>query len=197
MNRRQWIFLGAALLVSAAMAYFLQDTIRAFLFVPVSYIWYGVTLMYQSVAQIVFWFALVVVVTLMAFGSLYGRFRPRGREAEETLPKQGPIGTVARQISRNDEGVYYKWLIANRLGNLARSILQQRSGLELTPGTGFRGQDWDPPADVEAYLESGLTRTFADFPRQRRFARPPETPFDTDLDQVVAYLESQMENHRE
>jgi hypothetical protein len=50
---------------------------------------------------------------------------------------------------------------------------------------------------VGAYLESGLTRTFADFPRQRRFSRLPDTPFDIDLNQVISYLESQLENHRD
>ncbi|MBN1454460.1 MAG: hypothetical protein JW963_25810 [Anaerolineales bacterium] len=198
MNRRQLVLLGVSFLVAAAMAYYLQDIVRSVLFVPVSYLWWGVNILYQSVAQLVYWVLLVVGVTLMAFGSLYGKDRDKELIEEESNPSLGPLEATARQISRTGkEGVYYKWLIANRMGRLARSILSLRNGQADAPNNPLKGRDWNPPDEVAAYLESGLTRTFADFPRQRRFSRPLETPFDLDLNQVIAYLESQMENHRD
>lgn len=197
MKRRRLILLGAFFLVAAAMAYFLQDLIRSALFVPVSYLWWGFNIMYRSVAQLVYWVLVVVGIALMAFGSLYGNERGRELVEEERSSLQGPLETTAMQISRTGKGVYYKWLIANRMGKLARSILTLRDGQPSAQNNTLAGQDWNPPAEVGAYLESGLTRTFADFPRQRRFSRPPETPFDIDLDQVIAYLESQMENQRD
>ena len=51
---QRWV-LGITLLVSAAMAYFLQDAFLAVLIVPLSYIWYLLTLLYLSVAQTVVW----------------------------------------------------------------------------------------------------------------------------------------------
>jgi hypothetical protein len=197
MKRRRLILLGAFFLVAAGMAYFLQDLIQSALFVPLSYLWWGFNLMYKSVAQLVYWVLLVVGVALMAFGSLYGKERGRELVEEETTPLRGPLESTARQISRTGKGMYYKWLIANRMGKLARSILSLRNGQASAPNRPLVGRDWNPPAEVEAYLESGLTRTFADFPRQRRFSRPSETPFDIDLNQVITYLESQMEKHRD
>lgn len=197
MKRRRLILLGIFFLVAAAMAYFLQDLIRSALLVPVSYLWWGFNLIYKSVAQLVYWVLLVVGVALMAFGSLYGNERARERVEEENTSLKGPLETTANQISRTGKGVYYKWLIANRMGKLARSILSLRDGQFNVQNNSLTGQDWNPPAEVEAYLESGLTRTFADFPRQRRFSRPTETPFDIDLDRVISYLESQMENQRD
>jgi hypothetical protein len=197
-KRRRTILLGAFFLIAAAMAYYLQDIVRSALFVPVSYLWWGINIMYQSVAQLIYWILLVVGVALMAFGSLYGKGRSKELVEETADVRQGPLETTARQFSRtSSKGVYYKWLIANRMGRLARSILSLRNGQAEAPNSQLAGRDWNPPDEVGAYLESGLTRTFADFPRQKLFARPSETPFDIDLNQVLAYLESQMENHRD
>jgi len=196
-KRRQLILLGTSFLVAAAMAYYLQDIVRSVLFVPASYMLWGFNILYQSIAQLVYWILLVVGITLMAFGSLYGKDHARELVKEETIPSRGPLEATARQISRTGKGVYYKWLIANRMGKLARSILFLRSGQTVAPDSPLKGRDWNPPDEVAAYLVSGLVRTFADFPRQRWFSRPLETPFDIDLNQVIAYLESQMENHRE
>lgn len=197
MKRRRLILLGVFFLVAAGMAYYLQDLVQTALFVPISYVWWGMNVMYRSVAQLVYWAILVVIVSLMAFGSLYGMDRSRNEVKEATNKLQGPLETTARHISRTGKGVYYKWLIANRMGKLARSILSLREGQVPPPNSPLTGRDWNPPTEVETYLESGLMRTFADFPRQRRFSRPPETPFDIDLDQVITYLESQMENQRD
>jgi hypothetical protein len=196
-KRHRLILLGVSFLVAAGMAYYLQDLVRSVLFEPISYMWWGFNILYQSIAQLVYWILLVVGVTLMAFGSLYGRDRARELVEEETNPPQGPLEATARHIARTEKGVYYKWLVANRMGKLARSILFLRNGQPDSLNSPLKGRDWNPPDEVEAYLESGLTRTFADFPRQRRFSRPLETPFDIDLNQVIAYLESQMENHRD
>jgi hypothetical protein len=196
-KRSRLILLGVSFLVAAGMAYYLQDLVRSVLFEPISYIWWGFNILYQSIAQLVYWILLVVGVTLMAFGSLYGKDRARELVEEDTNPPQGPLEATARHIARTEKGVYYKWLVANRMGKLARSILSLRNGQPDSLNSPLEGRDWNPPDEVEAYLESGLTRTFADFPRQRRFSRPLETPFDIDLNQVIAYLESQMENHRD
>ena len=198
MNRRQLMILGISFLVAAGMAYYLQDLVRSVLFEPISYMWWGFTILYQSVAQLVYWILLVVGVTLMAFGSLYGKGRSKELVEETPDIRQGTLEATARQFSRTgSKGIYYKWLVANRLGRLARSILSLRNGGAEAPNGPLQGRDWNPPDEVEAYLEAGLTRTFADFPRQKLFSRPSETPFDIDLNQVIAYLESQMENHRD
>ncbi len=197
MKRRRLILLGVFFLVAAGMAYYVQNIVKAALFVPVSYIWWGFSILYQSVAQVVYWVLLLGGVSLMAFGSLYGKERGRKLVPEEFISPKGPLESVARQISQTRGGVYNKWLIANRFGKLARSILTLRNAQADDVGSPLKGRDWNPPPEVEAYLEAGLLRTFADFPRQRRFSRPPSTPFDVDLNQVIVYLQSQMENERD
>jgi hypothetical protein len=196
MNRRL-ILLGIIFLVAAGLAYYLEDLVRSILFEPLSYLLWGLNLVYLSIAQLVYWVLLVIGVTLMAFGSLYGGGRTRKQVEDEKITLQGPLQTTAGQISRTGRGVYYQWIIANRLGKLATSILTLRTGKAEYLGDEIDAEDWKPPDEVAAYLVSGLTRTFADFPRRRWYFRPQKTPFDIDLDQVTTYLESQMENQRD
>lgn len=196
--KRRPVLLGIFFLVAAGMAYFLQDLIHSVLFEPLSYLIWGFSIFYRSVAQLVYWVLLVIGVTLMAFGSLYGKGWKRELVEEEKLPPEGPLEAAARQISRtNQGGVYYKWLIANRIGKLARAILILRNGQAGSSSSALDGRDWNPPDEVAAYLVSGLTQSFADYPRRRWWSRPLETPFDIDLNQVVTYLESQLENQRD
>ena len=193
MNNKQKILLVMVVLIAALMAYFLQDLIHSVLLMPISYLWYVMNLLYLSVAQIVLWFVLVVLFTLVGFGSLYGKLGSRKDSDEDFLPKHGPVGIAARQIARSREGIYYKWLIANRLGKLARSVLMQRIGHDRVLENGLFGPDWQPPVEVQAYLESGLNLTFADFPRRRLFHRRSDGPLDIDVEQVLTFLDSQVE----
>lgn len=194
MNASQKIIVGVTIVFAAVLAYLVKDIIKAVFFEPFSFVWYAMNLLYLSVAQVVYWFGLIVIVALIAFGSLYGKFGSARIYVEEPAPEHGPVGKVARHIMRNGEGMYYKWLMANRLGKLARSMLQQRSGVDDSSDGELKGQGWQPSAEVRAYLETGLTQTFADFPRRNWFARQPETPLDIHIEQVITYLESQMED---
>jgi hypothetical protein len=59
------------------------------------------------------------------------------------------------------------------------------------------GPDWAPEEGVQAYLESGLKGSFADYPQGRRFfSRPEPTPLDQDMDEVIEFLEEQVSNQQ-
>jgi hypothetical protein len=193
MNRRQLVLLGLAILVSASMAFFLQDLIRLILIEPLFYLWYLINLAYLSVAQAVFWLVLMVIVIVIAFRSLYGKLGTPEPGKGDPVHEHGPIADLARHITNSEAGVYYKWRVANRLGKLARSMLMQRRGRDQLAKGELDEFEWKPPDEVKEYLHSGLTKTFADFPKQKWSHHQRETPFDIDLEQVVSYLESEME----
>jgi hypothetical protein len=48
--------------------------------------------------------------------------------------------------------------------------------------------------DVQAYLSAALKTSFADYPRRGFFSAQPRTPFDRDIEPVIDYLESLMED---
>ena len=66
-------------------------------------------------------------------------------------------------LNKAPGGIYYKWLVANRLGNLARELLDQREGRRKRRFARLTGRDWQPPAEVSAYLESGFERLICRF----------------------------------
>jgi hypothetical protein len=193
MNNRQKIALGLMVVAAAVLAYLLKDAVAAMLFEPVSYVWYALNLFYLSIAQVIFWFGVVVIAALIAFGSLYGKFGSPRLVEEDTKPKHGPVANAARHISRSSEGIYYKWLVANRFGKLARSIVASSVVQETTGNVNPQDPSCQPPLEIIAYLESGLMKTFTDYPNRAWLGRPVATPLDVDIEQVIAYLESQME----
>jgi hypothetical protein len=186
-----------SIVVAAVMAYLLKDVVAAILFEPVSQLWYALSLLYLSVAQIIFWFVLIVIVALIAFDSLYGKFGPPRLDEGETRSRVGPIANTARHISRSNEGIYYKWLIANRLGKLARSIFARGNGGESKGIDVLESRGHRMPPEIGAYLISGLSQTFADYPRSNWFGRPSQTPLDVDVEGVIEYLELQMEHEHD
>jgi hypothetical protein len=195
MNRRQAFLLGAILVVASGLAFFLQDVMMRLLILPLSYLWWVLTVIYRSVAQLIFWGLLITAMAWMAFGSLYGRWQRDRLSRGKKNPAHGPVETVAQYIRRSRQGTYYKWLLSRRLGKLGRDILSQREGGNvLFPEAGLNGRDWHPDPKVRAYLEAGLNRSFADYPRRRRFSHPDPTPFDLDPELVLDFLESQMED---
>jgi hypothetical protein len=56
------------------------------------------------------------------------------------------------------------------------------------------GTDWEPSKELRQYLETGLHGSFADFPHTGSLSAPPHTPLDLNVNEAVAFLESQVEN---
>jgi len=194
MSRNRLYVILALLAGAVLLAFLLQDVIHNTLIVPIQYLWWALTLTYRSVAQLIFWALLVVAVALMALGSLYGRITFRPKKNPKHIPSRGPVETMAWWLSQAPRGNYFKWRVANRLGELAEQILSRGDEPDPLPGHRLKGIGWDPPAGVRRYLEAGLNSSFAEYPRKGWFSPPLPTPFDLDVEQVIAYLETQMES---
>jgi hypothetical protein len=102
-------------------------------------------------------------------------------------------------FKQREGGTYYKWLVANRLGKLAqRMLIQQEGGRPRSVFAPLTSADWQTEPDLQAYLETGLHGSFADYPARTVLFRPsPRTPLDLDAGLVVRFLESKMEIHRD
>ena len=194
MRGRRLILIAVLLASAALLAYLLQDLIYETLIVPIQYLWWALTLTYRSIAQLIFWALVVVAVAMMALGSLYGRISFREKKAPKHTPSRGPVETLAWWLTQKVRGNYFKWRVANRLGELAEKILSRGDEPDPLPGHRLLGVGWDPPADIRHYLEAGLNSSFAEYPRQGWFTQPTPTPFDLEVDQVIDYLETQMES---
>jgi hypothetical protein len=194
MTRQRWLALGGALIIALILAFPLQDMIRKIVIVPLAYLWWALGILYSSFPQVVVWILLLVVVTFILIGSLTGNRLRTPREKLKVRPALGQVEGLADGLVKMRRGTYYKWQVANRLGRLARDFLIQRGDRantkDLSP---LAGRDWQPTQPVDAYLDTGLRGSFADFPNSRwRFSPPERTPLDIDVEEVVGFLESQI-----
>jgi hypothetical protein len=185
------------LIVAGILAFPLRETIFDTVVIPAAFITWNLDLLYRSFSQGIWWWVIIFVVLFMLAFSLAAEPGFRPRIPIKSRPLQGPVEGLATSIQRADKGIYFKWLVANRLGKLAYQILLQReNGRPRSVFAPLLGADWEPRKELQQYLETGLHGSFADFPHTGNPARSRQTPLDLNVTEAVEFLESQVENGR-
>jgi len=154
-----------------------------------AYLAWSVDLLGGIIPQQILWFLLLLAILYIAVGSFYGKERAGGRVPLNAAPLEGPVERLARWIENRGNGIYFIWQIANLLGHIHRHLRESASR-----GTAER---IPPPApQIQAYLEAGLTTTYADYPLRGIFGRD-KLVFDIPLEPVVDYIEAHLEIEHE
>ena len=194
MTRKRWLTFGGIVFIALILAFPLQDVIRKTVIVPLAYVWWALGVLYQSFPQVVIWILLVIWITFMLFGSLASERKRVPRDDRKPKPARGRVEELSEGLVKMPRGTYYKWQVANRLGRLARDFLVLRGDrADTRDHRPLTGRDWYPPEPIDAYLDTGLRGSFADFPNQGwSFKRPEPTPLDVDVEEVVKFLETQI-----
>jgi uncharacterized membrane protein len=198
MNRiPRWLLMLGVTIIAALFAFPLRDAVYDTVVVPVAFVGFQLGLFYRSLSQAIWWWVIIVIVLFMLAYSLTPKLKPTRRNKDRSSPRRGQVEELAVWLGRARGGVYFKWLVANRLGKLAYQILLHReSGRARSVFAPLVGADWEPSRDLQAYLETGLHGSFSDFPTPRRLlAVPPKTPLDHDVRDAVQFLESQVEGN--
>jgi len=193
-TRNRILALGGLLLIALVLAFVLQDVVRMVVVLPLAYLWWGFSLLYGAIPQVVLWIGLIILVASLLLGSLTSWNTRAPLEEKEVRTSHGNIEELALVLEKTRDGIYNKWKVANRLGRLARDLLIQRGDRESEKVVGpLTGRDWQPSEPVRAYLEVGLNGSFADYPNPRwRFSRPQPTPLDLEAGEAVEFLETQI-----
>lgn len=198
MNLRRSLALTGIVIIALLLAFPLRDAMYDAIIVPAAYALWFLGLLYRSVHQSVWWGLALLIVLVILARSLRSTGRIRERVRLKPRPVIGQVENLSAWVKRTDRGIYFKWLIANRLGKIAHEILLQRLGGR--PRSYFdplTGPDWTPDSSVQQYLEAGLKGSFADYPQKRwPFSKPASTPLDHDVKDVLEYLESQTGDQR-
>lgn len=198
MTSRQWSLAGIFIL-TIVLAFTLRNAVEAAIIIPIAYIWWLLKLYYAALPQFIFWLILTAFVFYSAIITIIPKIHFRTRHKVETKPAQGQIETLTDWLNKSQRGgTYYKWLIANRLGKSAREILAQREGRNFISKKfgALTGRGWNPPREINTYLDIGLNGSFANLPRRGWLLRgqdPLPTTLDVDTQQVIDYLEDEME----
>ena len=199
LHLRRSLILGAMAVIAAILAFPMRETIYNAVVIPAAYIGWQLGLMYRSLPQLAWWWLIVALIFILLVYSAMPPLRPARREEPKPKPRHGQVEDFAIWLGRTKRGVYFKWLVANRLGKLAYQILLHReSGRPRTVFQPLVGEDWQPSHELRAYLETGLHGSFSDFSSPKYpLAVQPKTPLDYDIRNAVEFLESHIENGRD
>lgn len=189
MTRLRWPLVVGILVISGVFGYLLRDVVYQVVVVPLAYFLWILNFYYSALPQ---WLVWVIVVSLLFLATVWNLI-PDARASNRKEPvhhrSQGEVEALTVWISKAQQGNYFRWQLANRLGRIARR-LEERAG----PG----GRQPSADAAVEQYLDAGLNYSFVDFPTVRNpLAAARHTPLDLDPRRAADYLESQMENTSE
>jgi len=195
MTRIRWFAVIGLMGIAVLLAFPLRGIAHQLIVLPLAYAMYRLNLIYLSLPQEFWWLGVILVTIFLLARSLFpdlGSFRESAPPAAQT---HGQVESLATSIRKTDKGIYFKWLVANRLGRLAYQILLQREHRRprsiISP---LEGEGWGPAAELKEYLEKGLHGSFADFPNSNwsRFIAPEKTVLDHDVADAVEFLEKQV-----
>jgi hypothetical protein len=187
---RRVIVFALIILMAALIAFPLRGFVFYNVITPLSFIWFYLVYYYHVIPQQFYWFFILLAAAYIALGGLLENPFKSRRKPLFKRQVRGPVESLASWISDSRRGVYSRWRVARALGLLASGILEMR-GSKSGRIKSLKGKDWNPSPEVQEYLETGLNGSFADYPLSAR-----KTPFDVDVEHVVAYLESQLEMNR-
>jgi hypothetical protein len=196
MNKRIYGFLPLALLAVALLAYLLRGVVQLWIILPLARFFWLVKGYYGAFPQASYWAAALGISGLVAFLALRLPDWERRRNLEQGIPSPGSMQEMSFWLQRSSGGIYPKWHVAHLLAELALDILDRR-GTHPKNARLIPGSDWSPPAEVKTYLDAGLTTSYTQYPKHKRYGHLPSTPFDQDLEPVIKYLESLMESEHD
>jgi len=197
MNWRRWLAVIGVIVGAGLLMFPLRGVVHQLVVVPLAYLLWALGILYLSLPQVLWWIGVVLIVLFMLGKSLLPDVKFIRKPAPVVRQERGDVESLAAAMQKSNKGIYFKWLVANRLGRLAQQILVQRGhGKPRSPFEPLAGDGWESAPDVQAYLEKGLHGSFAEFPNSHwnTIAPPAKTSLDHNVDQVVEFLESKMEN---
>ncbi len=190
MNKRALLFWSLALLGVAVLSVLLSDVMLNSVILPLVKFMWVLKGYYGSVHQSILWGVTLVGIVVIASTCLRSG-APSLRIHRKRGEKQpGPVGQLAFWIRRSQHGPYPRWYLARTLAELALEILRRR-GVNAERDGSLNGPSWEPPQEIQTYLETAIHSTPATFNRQ---LNATGILTDPDASEIITYLESYMEN---
>ena len=193
----RWLAVAGVVVIAALLAFPLRGIVNELIVVPVAYIFWLLGLLYLSTHQVIWWIVLLLVVLFILGKSLLPELKLPKKAVTSTRQERGRVETLAASLKKSNKGIYFKWLVANRLGKLTHEILLQRgNGRPRSVFAPLTGDGLEPTPEMQQYLEKGLHGSFSEFPNtgNRYFAPPSKTSLDHDVAEVIEFLESSIES---
>jgi hypothetical protein len=162
----------------------------------------------SSVPQKLLWILLLIAVLLIAVRSLVLRPEPRDATAQEEAERPGQVRVLAKWIERTAQGEYFRWSLAQRVGELILDVLAygERTTSERMKQRLRTGRLPLPP-ELQTYLlplsstefRPAFSRPVSLLSRLKRRLRSSRQPsgLDPALERAIQFLEDQLEVHHD
>ena len=193
----RWLAVAGVIVIAALLAFPLRGIVNELIVVPIAYIFWLLGLLYISTHQVIWWIVILLLVLFILGKSLLPELKLPRKRVTPTRRERGKVESLATSLQKSKKGIYFKWLVANRLGKLTHEILLQRgNGKPRSVFAPLTGEGLEPTLEMQQYLEKGLHGSFAEFPNtgNRYFAPPSKTLLDHDVAEVIEFLESSIES---
>jgi hypothetical protein len=197
-RRRLWL-LGLIILLAIPLVWVFRDFAREAIATPLLYLLWISDLFFQSVPQALFW-ALFIASALIIAGRSLIRGKKLAQQAHEAeTVRKGQVQILTRWLHLAAQEDYFKWRLARHMRELTFAVLAQRERTTIARMRQNFDGELDLPPEVQAYLQAGLTLTFSKSAsplsrlRSRLRSSAHTAELDPDLENVVQYLENQLE----
>ena len=182
--------------VVASILYLLvDDFVQQMLVKPILHAAWLTVFVLESLPQVLFWFAFVVVAIIIARKSFTRTKATRSTGQLPTAAHNGPVATWSGLLERAETRDFSRWRLAQALRNLTRDILFPIEGAnEQHPEVSNHRPVMDLPPEIETYFNSPVPR-YQRLPRLRFRQRSTRTAHGLELDpeHVVRYLEEELD----
>jgi hypothetical protein len=181
----------------------LRNFVRDVLALPLTYIFWIVGVILETIPQIWIWTGLVVIALTLAMGSLNREHRPLpASPGRSSHPARGRIDVWAERITLLLRGKYSRHRFGYFIGKLVLDVLSHEERLSFKDVERRLEQgETDVPPIVRDYLSSRLRPTHTEarpnfLTRLKRLfglEKPLSTRLNAELETLVKFLEDQLE----
>ena len=197
MNKKRIFLLAAFIIAALLLAFPLRQAVEEVIIQPILYLIWGAGVIYHALPQFGIWVVMLAVIFFILLMPFLEDLPRLPRRYRKEPPEKGPVEKMAKTIQYSDQGVYFKWLIAHRLGRIIRDWIAYRERLDKRwQANDLARLEGRVSPEIYQYLDAGLNGSFADYPRPRLpfFQKQEPTPLDLDPNLVLETLETEMEN---
>lgn len=186
----------ASVVVAAVIAYLLRQPILTYIVIPVIHALQAISILLGFFSPLVYWAAFLLVLAVLAYRT-FDRKPMRRRHKKPPAPgKTGRVADWHKWLEQRNQGNYFKWRLAHKVGLLAGDILAYRASIspEMAAAELDEG-NLEVPQDLMDYIRAGRNLRSVlryDVGSSSIFGRKQKTPLDMEPERALSILEQRL-----
>lgn len=131
--RNKLVLMGGLILLAVVITLLGFNILQQKLLPPLIYAWSQVqfvaTIIWRSQDQFLLWYIFLYIGLLLAVHTVIKIHQPGKERKREPATYPGPVSEWTQRLETIQEGMYYRWRLAQRIRRVAENVLSSRTGL--------------------------------------------------------------------